>query len=56
VERDAHVSSYLALLASAEAMGRADGRLAADLEPDDPAARSGSVCRGRGLAEFARWL
>jgi len=47
--------SYPDLLRAAYALGRVDGLLAADFEPDD-AGTSSTCCRGREAADFARLL
>jgi hypothetical protein len=48
--------SYSDLLHTAYALGRVDGLLAADFEPQDSTCPSTSCCRGRDPADFARHL
>jgi hypothetical protein len=48
--------SYLDLLRKAYDLGRADGVLAADVEPVEDPMPPGSCCRGRDAEGFARYL
>jgi hypothetical protein len=48
--------SYPDLLHTAYALGRVDGLLAADLEPQNNTGPSTACCRGRDPADFARQL
>jgi len=49
-------SPYGDLLESAYALGRADGRFAARLEPADPPPAPCACCQGRSPEAFARFL
>ena len=47
---------YLQLLEAARSLGRADGGLAAQVEPADSVGPHSTCCRGREPEEFARLL
>jgi hypothetical protein len=47
-------SALLRALETARALGRADGRIAFEVEPDGEPGALGSWCHGRGPDDFAR--